>query len=246
MLKSFSYDEYQTIMQCYQNQHVIMDFAQVTDTTKRYCVIRHDVEFSIDRALNLARFEARVLNLQTTYLFQIRNNCYNIASDVNLEKIHEIQSLGHKVGLHVHLGLMDKQDNPTHFIQEEAKLFKWMTGIDVDRYSFHRPHGSILKDYLTVPGLINCYGRKFFHHYDTPHDDLNVKYFTDSRHDWQHGYPLESLPDRVQILTHPYSWTPQGHPNLENYRSLLKEKDAETRHSIQRETSTFPDVLLGD
>ena len=140
MPKSFSYDEYQTIMQRYQDQHVIMDFAQVTDATKRYCVIRHDVEFSIDRALDLARFEARALNLQTTYLFQIRNNCYNIASDVNLEKIHEIQSLGHKVGLHVHLGLMDKQDNPTQFIQEEAKLFKWMTGIDVDRYSFHRPH----------------------------------------------------------------------------------------------------------
>ena len=33
--------------------------------------------------------------------------------------------------------------------------------------------------------------------------------------------------DRVQILTHPYSWTKKGHDNLENFRTLLQERNAE-------------------
>ena len=243
MANSFSYAEYKKIIDHYKRNHNILDFSEVNESISRYCVIRHDVEFSVDRALNLAKFEYESLDLNTSYLFQIRNNCYNLASDINLDKIHLIKEMGHSVGLHVHLGLMEKSDNPIHFILEEAKLFKLITGIEVDRFSFHRPNNSILKDYLEVPGLINCYENRFFHHYETPHNDLDVKYFTDSRHRWQHDHPLDGDHDKVQILTHPYSWTTTGHDNFENYKTLLKEKDCETRHSIKRETSTFPDEL---
>ena len=240
MHNPFSYSEYKAIIRHFKKSHEIKDFSEIDESSKRYCVIRHDVEFSVDRALNLARFESEDLDICSSYLFQIRNNCYNLASDLNLEKLAEIQSLGHKVGLHVHLGLMNKQDDPKQFILDETNLFKSITGIQVDRFSYHRPNRSILKDYLEIPSLINCYGKKFFHHYDTPHNDLDVKYFTDSRHQWQHGYPLHEEHDRIQFLTHPYSWTKLGFDNTENYRSLLIEKDNEIRTSIQRETSTFP------
>lgn len=243
MHKPFSYAEYQLIIEQYQQQHEIMDFSDVTEHTARYCVIRHDVEFSVDRALNLAEFESKVLNISTSYLFQIRNNCYNLASDINVEKLKHIVDLGHTVGLHVHLGLMEKSDNPINYIQTEADLFEKLTGIKVDRFSFHRPDSSILKDYIDVPNLINCYGKKFFHHYETPHNNLDVKYFTDSRHTWKHGYPLDHRHSKIQILTHPYSWTESGFDNEQNYRVLLQEKDIETRQSIQRETSTFPKHL---
>lgn len=244
MPRPFSYLEYKNIIEHYKKHHSIMDFNKVTTSTDRYCVIRHDVEFSIDRALALAKFEKENLNITTSYLFQIRNNCYNLASDINIEKIHQMSAMGHKIGLHVHLGLMSRSDNPTHFILEEANLFKLITGIEVDRFSFHRPNSSILKDYLSVPGLINCYDERFFHHYETPHNNLDVKYFTDSRHKWQHGHPLDMDQDKVQILTHPYSWSEYGYDNTENYQSLLFEKDKETRLSIQRETSTFPNQFL--
>lgn len=243
MPKSFSYAEYQLIIQHYQKRYKIMDFSEITLDTSRYCVIRHDVEFSVERALNLAQFEANILDVSTSYLFQIRNNCYNLASDINLLKLHQIQDLGHTVGLHVHMGLMDKSDDPVHFIQTEAEIFEKLTGIQVDRFSFHRPDASVLKDYLEVPNLINCYDKKFFHHYESPHNNLDVKYFTDSRHEWKHGYPLDENHDKVQILTHPYSWTETGFDNEQNYRVLLQEKDYETRQSIQRETSTFPKHL---
>lgn len=220
-----------------------MDFSQVSVSTDQYCLIRHDVEFSVDRALSLAQLESDVLDIKSSYLFQLRNNCYNLASDVNLEKIHSIHDLGHKVGLHLHIGLIGKTDELTDYILNEARLFEAITGLKVDRFSYHRPSTDILKDYLHIPGLINCYDKKFFHHYDTPHNNLDVKYFSDSRHSWQHGHPLHEKHKKVQILTHPYSWTETGHGNTENYRTLLTEKDCELRDSINRETSTFPKEL---
>lgn len=243
MPNAFSYSEYMSIIEYYKLNHSIMDFSHVSIETEQYCVIRHDVEFSVDRALSLAQFESNVLDINSTYLFQIRNNCYNLASDVNLEKIYAIHALGHKVGLHIHLGLACKDDELNDYILNEAQLFEALTGLKVDRFSYHRPNASILKDYLEIPGLINCYDKKFFHHYDIPHNNLDVKYFTDSRHSWQHGHPLQEKHQKVQILTHPYSWTETGHSNTENYRSLLIEKDNELRESINRETSTFPKEL---
>ena len=74
MHNRFSYDEYKEIISLIQEHLPIVSFNDVIDNNlEEYCVIRHDVEFSVDRSLQLAQLEHE-LGIQTTYLFQIRNN----------------------------------------------------------------------------------------------------------------------------------------------------------------------------
>ena len=246
MLKSFSYIEYQKIIERLISRLPLLDFSDINTNTERFCIIRHDIEFSVDRALNLALFESEVLGIQSSYLFQLRNNCYNIISDVNIKKLHAIQSLGHTVGLHCHMNQLESLTDVKKAIRDEATVFSKLTGISVDRFSFHRPSQFLLKNHIQVDGLINCYDKAFFHYYETPHDNLDVKYLTDSRHEWHHGYPLDCQHNKIQLLTHPYSWSPEGANNLKNYKNILAEKSLELRQSINRETSTFPQSLLLD
>lgn len=244
MSQSFSYSEYQQIVECLTSQNPLMDFADITEENNKFSIIRHDVEFSVDRALDLAGFEHKVLGINTSYLFQLRNNCYNLISDVNVKKLHKIRAMGHNVGLHFHLGKLVDGSNVEDEIIKEAKLFEDLIGIKVDRFSFHRPTQCLIKDYIEVEGLINCYGKKFFHYSENPHNNLDVRYISDSRHKWQCGHPLNEKHEKIQLLIHPYSWSQEGNNNYNNYKSLLKEKDVELRESINRETSTFPRDLL--
>lgn len=243
-VKSFSYREYETIIAHLRSVNTIMDYSEVKETTDSFCVIRHDVEFSVERALALATFESESLGLHTSYLFQARNNCYNIFSDTNIKILHEIRNMGHHVGLHLHVGLKQPNESYVEYIEKEANFFAMGTGIDIDRFSYHRPPNDVLEQYLEVPGLIDCYSRLFFHYFKNRPEHIRVNYFTDSRHQWQHGHPLNSSGKKVQFLAHPYSWTKNGYENTGNYRSLLDEKYKEIRSSINQETSTFPPELL--
>ena len=65
-----------------KENYPINKFTGITELSDTYCIIRHDVEFSVDRALQLAILENK-LGISTTYLFQIRNNTYNSLTIIN-------------------------------------------------------------------------------------------------------------------------------------------------------------------
>ena len=79
MLNTFSYNEYTSIINWVKSKYPIMGFEDINPNISKFCVIRHDVEFSVDRSLQLAQLEHE-LGIQTTYFFKIRNNSYNIFS----------------------------------------------------------------------------------------------------------------------------------------------------------------------
>ena len=53
----FSYNEYKNIINLVREHIPIVDFSEVDEKTKKFCVLRHDIEFSIDRAYKLAQIE---------------------------------------------------------------------------------------------------------------------------------------------------------------------------------------------
>ena len=53
----FSYAEYKNIITLVKQNLPIMDFSEVNDEVNSFCVLRHDIEFSIDRALQMANIE---------------------------------------------------------------------------------------------------------------------------------------------------------------------------------------------
>ena len=90
----FNYAEYRNIITLVKQNLPIMDFSEVNDEVNAFCVLRHDIEFSIDRALQMARIEHEDLNVHYTYTVQVRNKTYNALFQKNIDDIQEIKTMG--------------------------------------------------------------------------------------------------------------------------------------------------------
>ena len=105
-------------------------------------MLRHDIEFSIDRAYELAKIE-KGLGVVSTYTVQVRNNTYNAFSEKNIDLIKRIKDLGHHIGLHQNPPLMDLDKLKT-YVSVDIQMLEYYYGFYVDRFAFHRPK----KEYL--------------------------------------------------------------------------------------------------
>ena len=241
MHNNFSYQEYKKIISFVKEHLPIIDYSEVTHFTEKFCVIRHDVEFSVDRAYELALLE-HSLGIKTSYMFQIRNNCYNTFSNKNLKKIKSIVSMGHKIGLHAHMDMLKDINLLKDYIINDINILSLITGINIDRFSFHRPKKEYLKLNLKIDKIINTYDKKYFH-FSEKLDKLRVIYLADSQHKWSYGHPLNinlTSINKLQLNTHPYSWTNKGFDNKQNFITLLSEKNDELKNSINNECKNFP------
>jgi hypothetical protein len=246
----FNYAEYKNIITMVSQHLPIKDFKDVLKyNLTKFCVLRHDIEFSIDRALTLARIENE-LDVTSTYTVQLRNNTYNALSQKNIEAVQEIKKLGHQIGLHQNPPKMS--DNELiKYIQKDIETLEHYYGFSVDRFAFHRcgSNPKLLENYVKVPDKINCYAKEFFHYFsgDKP-TELRVHYLADSNHKWKYGHPLHIdytiYPFRMQLLTHPYSWTENGYENMNNFSKLIRARTDELVHDMNSETNTFPKELL--
>ena len=245
---NFSYGEYRNMIKLIQQFLPIVDFADITPKTEEFCVIRHDIEFSIDRAAKLAEIEKQ-LGISTTYTVQLRNNTYNALSEKNIELIHYIKSLGHCIALHQNPPYMPKNDLKKYVLKDIETLEHYY-GFEIDRYAFHRPKKEQLAMYLDIPGKINCYGKLYFHYFEgeKPYrGDLNVTYLADSNHQWKYGHPIAidfNDVNKLQLNTHPFSWTEQGYENYGNFLSLIKDRKQEMLYDMESENKAFPKELL--
>tara|TARA_R110001583_G_scaffold157797_2_gene309704 strand:+ start:433 stop:1176 length:744 start_codon:yes stop_codon:yes gene_type:complete len=245
----FSYNEYRNIITLIQQYLPIVDFADVTITTDNFCVIRHDIEFSIDRAAKLAEVENK-LGISTTYTVQLRNNTYNALSEKNIEQIHYIKSLGHCIALHQNPPYMSEKDLK-EYVLKDIETLEHYYGFEVDRYAFHRPKQEQLAMYLDIPGKINCYGKEYFHYFKGAEHrnlkDFNVTYLADSNHQWKYGHPIAidfDTVSKLQLNTHPFSWTERGYENYGNFLSLIEERKKEMLFDMESENKAFPKELL--
>jgi len=242
----FSYNEYKNIIGIIKEYLPMVDFSDVTEKTKSFCVLRHDIEFSIDRAYKLALIE-KEMGVVSTYTVQLRNNTYNALSEKNIELIRKIKDLGHYIGLHQNPPLMDLEKLGP-YIMTDIQVLEHFYGFKIDRFAFHRPKKEYLASYLKIDDKINCYDEKFFTYFeDKKPDDIDVLYLADSNHEWKYGYPLDfdfSKCKKLQLLTHPFSWTDTGFTNHGNFLSLIRERNEELLHSMNTETNTFPQELL--
>ena len=242
----FNFNEYRNIIKLIQQFLPIVDFADVTAKTNKYCVLRHDIEFSIDRAYELAKVETD-LGVSSTYTVQLRNNTYNALSEKNINLIKQIKSLGHYIALHQNPPYMSEKELKK-YVLKDIETLEYYYGFEIDRYAFHRPKQEQLAMYLDIPGKINCYGKLFFHYFDKDRPStLDVTYLADSNHKWKYGHPIEldfNNVSKLQVLTHPFSWTERGFENYGNFLSLIEERKKEMLIDMESETKTFPKELL--
>ena len=77
---------------------------------------------------------------------------------------------------------------------------------------------------------------------------MRVHYLADSNHQWKYGHPFHidywDKPQKMQLLTHPFSWSNDGYDNISNFTKLIQDRNEELLQSMNSETKTFPKELL--
>jgi hypothetical protein len=161
-------------------------------------LLRHDVDLSLDAAVQLAELEAEA-GVAATYFLMTQSVFYNLASPEGLRALNRLRELGHGVGLHaVWPGVeLDERFDPV--------------------VAWHNPN----PDYMSEPleDVVNVMQPPFF--------DPD-RYRSDSNQRWRHGCPHDDLArgefEWLQLLTHPEIWVYPGTRMGETMRAMLEEE----------------------
>lgn len=238
----FSFSDYRKIIEIIKDTGRVTDYKTALHADK-FVIMRHDVEYSVERAYELARVESS-MDFTSTYFFQWTNNSYNILSRKNKDLIKDMHERGHTIGLHFALNGMTDMNNIREQIKKEMDILNTMFEFKIDSFSVHRPSKDVLRENIKIPGYINAYQDDFFTFAEKITEDtpVKVKYLSDANHIWRYGYPDEKNIinyDKVQILTHPFAWCKEGYNNFDNYKSLIREKYVELINSVDNECKDF-------
>lgn len=238
----FSFDDYREMIKIIKSTGRQCGYAEALNRDS-FVIMRHDVEYSVERAWQLAKVE-QSMDFISTFFFQWTNNSYNILSRKNMDIIKDMHERGQRIGLHFALNGMTDMEQVKKQIKKEIEILSGMFGFQVDTFSVHRPSKDILRENIKFPEILNAYQDDFFTFAEnvTAETPVAVKYLSDANHIWRYGYPDEKnilSHDKVQILVHPFAWTKEGYDNFDNYKSLVTEKEKELIDSIDGECKDF-------
>ncbi|MBQ6160869.1 MAG: hypothetical protein IJK24_07975 [Oscillospiraceae bacterium] len=237
-----TYDNYRQLLSIVKDTGKLCDYREA-ESRSLFLVLRHDIEFSIERAMEMSRIETE-MGVQSTYFVQVRNNAYNAFSMQNTAMLLDMHRRGHKIGLHYHIGASSESKTVAREIREQCQLLQKMLQIPIDRYSMHRPIPETKYYETELPGLLNAYGSKFFTFAELLDDKtaLQVKYISDAKHQWNYGTPdpetLRNAP-KVQLLVHPDFWSEKTPGQKENFQSLIREHTLTFIDTIDNECRHF-------
>lgn len=162
--------------------------------------LRHDIDLSLDAALQMAELEAEH-GVLATYLLMTESVFYNLASSEGAAALARLRELGHAVGLHA--------------VYPNVQLDERFDGV----VSWHNPEGEYMSE--SIPGAVNVYAEPYF----SPHN-----YRSDSNQHWRSGCPHEELRGGgfawLQILVHPEIWVYDGATMGLTMRAMLNAEKA--------------------
>ena len=239
------YDLYRQILRDLIESGKLCDYHEAEHRAD-FVVLRHDIEFSVERAFAMSQVESE-LGVCSTYFVQLANNAYNAFSEQNAEMLRDMHARGHEIGLHYHIGKSRDPETVREEIAAQCEMLENMLEIPIRSYSMHRPAVET-KYYATeIPGLLNAYAPAFFSFRETVDDStkLDVKYIADSQHRWNYGYPdAETLKSnaKIQLLIHPDFWSENGLDKKDNFTLLIQEHAKVFSETIDSECKHYHSV----
>lgn len=188
-----------------ENGFTFLTYAdELLKSDRKEILWRHDVEFSPDIALKMAKIE-RKYGVKATYFFQIHSEFYNVLEPYFTDILKQIQSLGHEIGLHfdAHYYNIETQEALDKYIALDRDYFEQVFGVKLRAFSFHNTNSFILScEDLKYGGLFNVYSEYF---------KKNFQYCADSTGYWRYEILDEVLRDpkvrHLQVLTHDAMWS---------------------------------------
>ena len=163
--------------------------------------LRHDVDLSLEAALQMARLE-HARGATATYFLMTESVFYNLASSEGRTAIEELRSLGHAVGLHA-----------VHPRFEPDSRFDAVM-------AWHNPDPQYVFD--PVDDTVNVMQPPWF---------TQGRYRSDSNQHWREGCPHDELRaaafDWLQLLVHPEIWVYPGATMGQTMRTMVATKQDE-------------------
>lgn len=194
--------------------------------------LRHDVDVSLDFAVQMAELEA-TMGIKSTYLVLHNSPLYNLLEDNTVRSMEQLFGLGHKVGLHI-----DLDQSPIFPGMALGERIRKLRGFFSSIYpldnvvSFHWPGRDII-DRKLGEDLLNTYEPQFF---------SRIKYLSDSNGVWREGCPCRSLEqsqyDGLQLLIHPVWWSGYR-TTIEVGKHVVMTRQAETIDYLGKEIPPF-------
>ncbi len=234
---NFTYKAYIDLLSLLkQNGYSVTDYHSYMHVEKPV-ILRHDVDDSLDKALDLARIEYSE-GVRSTYFVLLSTDLYNIASKKSMDMIGEIQSLGHEIGLHFDEMKYEGSDCPVdELIRREAHIAEQIIGTPVRVVSMHRPSKETLEADYAIEGLINSYGMEFF---------KGFKYVSDSRRHWRENVEeiiTSGRYSRLHILTHAF-WYNEEESDIRTAISDFIEDGKQYRYEAVKDNITDLEGIL--
>lgn len=187
------------------------------DDYQKSIIIRHDIDLSLEKALELARFENK-LNIKSSYFLLLSTSFYNLFTKKSKEIVEEIIGLGHDVGIHfdeTQYSISCASDY-SKYINYEKDIFKQLFDIDANVVAMHRPSKFILENNLEFESIINTYSKKFFKEY---------AYYSDSRMQYKVDI-IDKITseedDKIQLLIHPIWYNDDNQKPYNIFDKLIK------------------------
>lgn len=164
---------------------------------------RHDVDFSMHRALKLAQIEKEE-GVVSTYFVLLHSEFYNLLEKEISDLVYKIIELGHPIGLHFDanfFGIKDEKKLEEKLLLEKEFLEK-IFPIEVDSFCFHITNEfTISCNKNQYAGMINAFSEYF---------EKQVGYCSDSNGYWRfkrlEDVLIKASDKHLQVLTHPELW----------------------------------------
>lgn len=233
----FTYDAYRALLRLLRDGGYTFETYHTWRDTPRCVILRHDIDQSIEAALKLGRLEAEE-GVRSTYFVLLGSEFYNPASSAALAGLRELRELGHEIGLHFDEVAYPSSESPVEeLIQREADILSSICGFPVTTVSMHRPSKATLEADLEIPGIINSYGKTFFH---------DFKYLSDSRRRWREPV-LDIIRggeyDRLHILTHAFWYHEQEESISETVGAFINSGNMARYAAMRENIADLPSIM---
>lgn len=214
----FTYKAYQKLIVKLNEKEYKSCFYDEVDFFEKTVILRHDIDFSPKKALEIAKIEYE-LGVKSTFFVLVSSEFYNIFSKSVSKALNEIIYMGHQVGLHFDEKRYNKAsiEDITKKIYSELNILKMALDRSSDVISMHRPSKLILNKDIKFEGAINSYSKKFF---------TDMKYVSDSRMSWKEDIfeVIESEKyKKIHILTHPFWYSNETETTKDKLCSFINQ-----------------------
>ena len=225
LFSDFTEGAYREYLELAKQYYYFIFYSEIENKEKQ-CLWRHDIDFSPQRALKLAKIETDQ-EVKSTFFVLLHSEYYSALEKENVEIFKEIISLGHMIGLHFDIEFFGEKiknlSDLEKYLMIEKEYLSNILDAPISAFSFHNPgfNTSLNYDQKMIAGMVNVYSKEI---------KEKFSYTSDSFCIWKNerlkDVLTNAIDENIQILTHPVCWSAEeSSPHDRIIRSIEGRKE---------------------